>query len=67
MRKPPFKHVVRTRDSHVEYSIYAHRQLTRAEIAATVRQYNEVKFHRLSEGSIEIITMIGYAESGRKQ
>ncbi len=67
MKKPPFKHVVRARESNFQYSIYAHRQLTRAEIAVIVRDYNEVKFHRLSEGNVEIITMIGYRESGTKQ
>jgi hypothetical protein len=67
LKKPPFKHVVRSRDANTQYSIYAHRPLTRAEIVATVRGYNDVKFHRPGDGNIEIITMIGYHESGRKQ
>lgn len=67
MKKPPFKHVMRPLESQVVYSIYAHRKLTRREIEDVVRNYDEVKFHRPAKGNIEIITMIGLKESGRRQ
>jgi hypothetical protein len=67
MKKPPFKHVVRSLETQLQYAVYAHRELTRKEIVAVIRNYDEVKFHRQSSGRIEIITMIGLRESGRKQ
>lgn len=67
MKKPPFKHVVRPVETRLQYSIYAHRQLTRQEISDVIRNYEEVKYHHPAKGTIEIITMIGLRESGRKQ
>lgn len=67
MKKPPIKHVVRSHATQLQYSIYAHRQLTRQEITAVIRNYDEVKFQRPATGKIEIVTMIGLRESGRKQ
>ncbi len=67
MRKPPIKHVVRSHETQLQYSIYAHRQLTRQAITAVVRNYDEVKFQRPAKGKVEIVTMIGLRETGRKQ
>lgn len=67
MKKPPIKHVVRSHTTQLQYSIYAHRQLTRQEITAVIRNYDGVKFQPPTTGKVEIVTMIGLRESGRKQ
>lgn len=67
MKKPSYKHVVPTHDPKLRYTIYAYRQLTRAEIVATIQGYRETKFERPREGSIEIVSMIGFTSHGSRQ